>query len=95
MSNRIVGELLPNYVHGTAFPPIVLSIVAGVRISSLIYNLMGKQEVLGRTNRLLSFYTTRRTLTTKKLGGAESHRQQRDLINLLSFFSNMESRLKN
>jgi hypothetical protein len=40
------------------------------------------QEVPGRTNRLLSFDTTRTELTTTKLRGI--HRQQGDLISILT-----------
>jgi hypothetical protein len=54
-----------------------------------------KQEVLGRTNRRLSFDTTRRTLKEKNwvgVGGtdAQTHRQQGDLISLLLYFQIME-----
>jgi hypothetical protein len=45
-------------------------------------------EILGRTGRLLSFDTTRIAYKTKELErGTQTHRQQRDLISLLSIFS--------
>jgi hypothetical protein len=50
------------------------------------------QESLGRINHLFSFDTTRTAWKTKKLG-AGIHRQQADLIRILSVFKNKESRL--
>jgi hypothetical protein len=53
-----------------------------------LLSLLKKQEILGTTNRLLSFDTTRTALKTKKLGWI--HRstdgQQSDFVTLLLFF---------
>jgi hypothetical protein len=46
-------------------------------------NLNKEQEILGRTNRLLSFNMTQTAQKTEKLGEG-GHRQQCDLINLLT-----------
>jgi hypothetical protein len=44
------------------------------------------QEVLGRTNRLISFVTTWATQKRKIRGDTRTHRQQVDLITFLLFF---------
>jgi hypothetical protein len=55
-----------------------------------------KLEVLGRTNHLISFGTSRTAYNTKKkIRRGYTDRQQRVIINLLLFFKHKESRLRN
>jgi hypothetical protein len=82
---------MPRPLPSTSFPIhhsiIILSF--NTTQSMILTASINKQEVLGRTNRLPSFDRTRTAYKTKKLGRGDGdrHREQGDLISLLTKIS--------
>jgi hypothetical protein len=87
--NDYAGEVLKSYVTRSSFTYIRPCAGAASYKSAPPPDYFGKskigEEVLGRTNRLLSFNRTRTTYKTKKLGEhTQTHRKYGDLISLLT-----------